>query len=106
MLNQAKTVILITKRTLGERYNPSVPVKALMTPVDKSSIVNGVIEMFRDGQTGFVSNKETNQKRMTDEKALREYVVGLCNNHWRKHKELNGGVKFIPSYTKESKQAA
>lgn len=100
MNNQARTVIMVTKAILGERYNPSVPVKSVMTQLDKTTIINGVIAEFNEGRTGFTLGKASNEKRMTDAKALREYVVGLCNNHWRKHKELNGGVKFIPSYTK------
>lgn len=105
MLNQAKAVIQVTKAMLGERYNPSIPVKSVMTQLDRLSIINGVMELFRDGQTGFAA-KESNVKRMQDARLLREYVVGLCNNHWRKHKELNGGVKFIPSYTKAKTEQA
>ena len=106
MLNQAQTVVRITKNILGDRYKSDAPVKTIMTEQDKKSIIDGVVEMFRDGQTGFTV-KDVNAQRMADPKELRNYVVGLCNNHWRKHKELNGGVKFVPSYTRsELKQAA
>jgi len=100
MLNQAQTVVAITKSVLGERYKSDVPVKAVITPLDKVTIINSVMQSFQEGKTGFALGKESNMKRMTEAKALREYVVGLCNNHWRKHKELNGGIKYIPSYTK------
>ena len=106
MLNQAQTVIKITKSILGDRYKSDVPVRQVMTEIDKKTIIDGVMLSFADGQTGFTV-KDVNAQRMADAKELRNYVVGLCNNHWRKHKELNGGVKFVPSYTRsEVKQAA
>lgn len=105
-LSQAKAVILVTKNILGDRYKSDVPVRSVMTELDKLTIINGVCELFRDGVTGFNPSKDINAQRMGDPKELRIYVVGLCNNHWRKHKELNGGVPFVPSYTRSEQQAA
>lgn len=106
MKNQAQTVVDITKIVLGDRFKSDTPVKSILTAEDKEAIVNGVTEMFVSGATGFAV-KDSNAQRMADAKELRSYVVGLCNNHWRKHKALNGGTKYVPSYTRsEAKIAA
>jgi hypothetical protein len=103
-MNQAQTVVSKTQEILGDRYRGDAAVRTIMTAEDKKAIVELVLAAFRSGETGFAV-KESNAIRVADERELRNYVVGLCNNHWRKHKALNGGVKYEPTY-KILKQAA
>jgi len=51
---------------------------------NKKKIVDQLIEKFEKGELTIKSEQEN----------LRNYMVGLLNNHIRKAKELNGDVKY------------
>ena len=47
--------------------------------------------------TGIVNGDILFNKDISDNKVLRRYVNGMIDNHFRKAKELNGGVKYTPA---------
>lgn len=103
MINQANAVVIATTKILGVRFIAGVDVRTYATPEDKKSVVIEVIGMFIRGETGF-TDKASNAEKMGDTKKLQEYVVGLVNNHWRKHKKLNGGQKYEPKFKRSELQ--
>ena len=65
-------------------------VKTTLTSDQLSSVREDVFSGILTGDILF--NKDTN-----DHKALHRYVNGMVDNHFRKAKELNGGVRYVPT---------
>ena len=103
--------------------------ESMSTPVSqKTAVVNAVAGIlgssFVLGQTNAkeaLSSEQLNEVRETlfngilngtvlfngntgDQKVLSRYVSGMIDNHFRKAKELNGGVKYSPSNPGKSRR--
>ena len=95
MMSQANAVVVASVKVLGDRFQKGVDIKTYASTDDRQRICAEVIRMFNTGETGFAA-KPTNDEKKSDPAKLANYVIGLVNNHWRKHKLLNGGVEYEP----------
>lgn len=57
-----------------------------------------VTEVFHGLQAGDIEHKNPAMK--DDEKECKRYAKALVSNHYKKAKELNGGIKYVPATTR------
>lgn len=90
-ISQKTAVVNAVKEVLGSTFVPNkTQVKDALSSDQLEEIRNNVFNGIINGDIQF--NKDT-----SDEKALRRYVNGMIDNHFRKAKELNGGNKYVPT---------
>lgn len=68
-------------------------IKTLISKDETSSVVQIVMQGFKAGTVEFKDNI-SNAGKLSDEKKLKSYVIGLVNNWFRKDVRLNGGTKY------------
>lgn len=91
-ISQKTAVVNEVVAILGSNYDQTVPVKSQLTAEQFSTIRANVVSGIINGSIAF--NKVTN-----DEKEVARYVSGMISNHFRKAKELNGGLSYAPQST-------
>lgn len=97
-LGQKASVVKAVESVLGSNFiSGETVVKSVITADQLSQVRDQVFNGIKAGNVSY--NGDT-----TDEKALRRYVNGMVQNHFRKAKELNGGNKYTPSSTGTSRK--
>lgn len=92
-IGQKEAVVNAVQTVLGDAFvSGSTNVKSILNESQLAEIRDIVFSGIKNGTVTF--NKDT-----SDEKALRRYVNGMIDNHFRKSKELNGGSKYSASST-------
>jgi hypothetical protein len=92
-ISQKDAVINAVASILGDRFEPGINARELLSAEEITSVKNTVSNGILNGSVSF-------SKDVSDEKAVRRYVAGLVDNHLRKAKELNGGVKYAATTTR------
>ena len=92
-IGQKDAVINAVASILGDRYEAGINARELLSADEITSVKNTVANAILSGSVSY--SKDT-----SDEKAVRRYVAGLVDNHLRKAKELNGGVKYSATTTR------
>ena len=82
MKNQKEMVFSTVISFYGDKFENGMT----FTKEDKSKIVDNLLESFGKGEWEVKSPQEN----------MRNYTVGLLNNHMRKDVRLNGGDKYTP----------
>lgn len=97
VMSQVAAVFAVTTRVLeahGIAFTPnSTVVREVISKEQRAEIIDGVVALFQAGEVEFKAT-ESNAAKLSDPKALRNYVNGLVTNHHKKDKRLNGGVAF------------
>lgn len=91
-LTQKEAVVTAVQSVLGSDYDTSIPAMEQLSKEQVSEVKNSIFSQIKDGAVSF--NKDTD-----DDNELMRYVNGMVSNHFRKAKELNGGVKYSPKTT-------
>jgi hypothetical protein len=86
-IGQKDAVINAVASILGDRYEAGINARELLSADEVTAVKNTVAN-------GILSGSVSYSKDISDEKAVRRYVAGLVDNHLRKAKELNGGMKY------------
>lgn len=92
-IGQKEAVINAVASILGNQYEAGINARDLLSADQISSVKEAVTQGILNGSVSF--SKPTN-----DDKVVRRYVAGLVDNHLRKAKELNGGVKYSAATTR------
>lgn len=95
---QKDAVINAVASVLGDRYEAGINAREILSSDELAEVKNIVANGVLDGSVSF-------SKDSSDEKAVRRYVAGLVDNHLRKAKELNGGVKYSAATTRGPRTA-
>ncbi len=86
--SQKEAVVTAVATILGKSFiQGSTNVKETITADQLTSLREVIFAGIISGEIAF--NKDT-----SDEKAVRRYVNGMIDNHFRKAKELNGGATY------------
>ena len=93
VMSQSESVVHFTKLIMMVNFRPGVPILEYITDQQKEYIVEAVAASIWEGDTEL--SPEARAKYNTP-KLVRSYTVGLVNNWFRKHKELNGGGTYVP----------
>lgn len=90
-VSQKNAVVNAVSGVLGGSFTSGQTVaKELLTAEQLEEVRTTVFNGILNGDIQF--NGDT-----SDSKTLRRYVNGMIDNHFRKAKELNGGVKYTPA---------
>jgi hypothetical protein len=92
-ISQKDAVINSVTSILGDRYEAGINVRELLSAEEITAVKNSVTEAILNGSVSY-------SKDISDDKVVRRYVSGLVENHFRKAKELNGGVKYSAATTR------
>ena len=87
IISQKNAVIDTVKNILKSDYDPSKPVKDILTKEQVGEIKDAILNGILKGEIAY--NKDINQVDV-----IKKYVSGMVSNHFRKAKELNGGTKY------------
>jgi len=95
-MNQKETTVqtvidVLQSRNVEYVLNGDIPVKEVLTDLDKTQIRTILFNKFRNGE---VSYKPEFQDKVDDDQELKKYVSGLLNNWIRKAKEFNSGQTY------------
>lgn len=93
-ISQKDSVINATKEVLGSL--PNVPVKEVLTKDQLIQIRSKVTD-------GIIKGEVVYSKDISNKEDVLKYVRGMVDNHLRKAKELNGGVKLDKTEAKPKK---
>lgn len=97
VMSQVSAVFAVTTRILEAHGIPftanSTVVREVISKEQRAEIIEGVVAFFQAGEVEFKAT-EANATKLSDPKALKNYVNGLVTNHHKKDKRLNGGVAF------------
>ena len=93
MMKQSQSVVEATVSVLGDEFRPGTPILTYITKEQTTQVVDLVTDSIMEGLTEF---SDQARAKYDDRKKVRSYVVGLVNNWFRKHKELNGGGTYVP----------
>ncbi len=86
--SQKEAVVTAVAKILGKSFVAgSTNVKEIITAEQLSQLRETILKGIQSGNIAY--NKDA-----SDEKAVRRYVNGMIDNHFRKAKELNGGQKY------------
>lgn len=86
--SQKEAVVSAVAKILGKSFiSGSTNVKEIITPEQLTQLRETILKGIQAGTIAY--NKDA-----SDEKAVRRYVNGMIDNHFRKAKELNGGTKY------------
>lgn len=91
-ITQALAVVEAVKKVLdktGRMYLPTENYLTFLTKEDREQVEKLVVDGIASGRVAY-------SKGTKDKGAITKYVPGLVLNHLRKHKALNGGVKYVP----------
>lgn len=97
MVSQKNAVVDAVKTVLGARFSTTTSVKSILS---KEEIVEVRALVYEGIKAGTVSLNKT----YSDDTLLKRYVNGLCDNHFRKSKELNGGSSYSPATARSSRK--
>ena len=100
-ISQGKAVYVATVEVLGAsgvEFDPSVPAAEQVDQTTRGQIVERVVDMFRSGEA-VMKESESNRAKLSNTTELRKYVVGLIHNWYKKSRELNGGIAYVPART-------
>jgi hypothetical protein len=90
-IGQKQAVVNAVSSILGSNFTPGeTAVKDIITQDELNKVRDNVFNAISSGSVSY--NGDT-----SDSKALRRYVNGMIQNHFRKAKELNGGEKYTPT---------
>lgn len=92
LLTQREGVYIAVMRTLkssGIEVKKGVAVQTLLTPEHREAIYKLLAQGFSEKRIA-LKTSESNQKKMSDPKALQVYIIGLVNNWLRRDPRLNG----------------
>jgi hypothetical protein len=90
-IGQKQAVVNAVGSILGSDFTAGeTPVKDIITQDQLNKVRDDVFSNIKNGNVSY--NGDT-----SDDKALRRYVNGMVQNHFRKAKELNGGEKYAPT---------
>jgi len=90
-IGQKQAVVSAVKKVLGDAFvDGETNVKEVLTSQQLEEIRKNVLD-------GILNGEVTYNKPTTDINAVRRYVNGMIDNHFRKAKELNGGATYTPS---------
>ena len=95
-ISQKDAVVKQVKAILGSSFDPTKPVKELLT---KSQIIEVRANVVAEIMAGNIAYSLD----ISDEAGMATYVAGLVSNHIRKAKELNGGQSYRPETTNAGK---
>lgn len=88
---QKQAVVKAVANELGTNFQPnSTVVSDVISSEQLNSVQEAVFNGILNGTVDYSGDT-------SDQKTLRRYVNGMVKNHFRKAKELNGGVKYTPS---------
>ncbi len=86
-IGQKEAVVKAVREVLRSQFSSGVNVIAIITRDQKNQIRTKIFNAIVEGYV-------TYSKDISDNKELRKYVNGMVDNHIRKAKELNGGIKY------------
>lgn len=91
--SQKQAVIDAIMDVMGSSFvSGQTDVKATLSPEKLADVRQQVYN-------GIVAGKVAYNKDLKDTKTISRYVAGMIDNHFRKAKELNGGMQYKPSAT-------
>lgn len=97
-LGQKEAVVNAVESVLGSGFTKGeTVVKNVVTADQLAQVRQQVFDGIKNGSISY--NGDT-----TNDQALRRYVNGMIQNHFRKAKELNGGNKYVPTSTGTSRR--
>lgn len=92
-IKQKDAVVNAVVEILGDDFTPfNTVVSEVITADQKRAVREIVFNGILDGGVAYT-------KDISDESAVKKYVSGLVNNHFRKAKDLNGGSSYAPTGT-------
>jgi len=95
--SQKEAVVAAVEEILGDNFESGV------TPV-KETITSDQLGQLREQiLTGILGGSIAYNGDRSDSKAVSRYVNGMIDNHFRKAKELNGGMKYTVKNTSGSR---
>lgn len=86
-MKQVTAVVNCTKIVLGNAFEAGRPILEYISDADTGRVEMLVAQGITSGEVDYGKDK-------SDLKEVMKYVRGMVNNHFRKCKELNGGVKY------------
>jgi hypothetical protein len=93
---QKQAVIDVVQATLPN-FVPGMNAKSMLSDEQLKIIRETIIGGIRVGDIDY-------SKDATNERTVKNYVHGMVDNHLRKAKELNGGVKYAPATSRPRKE--
>ena len=88
------TILAVLKeRGVDYKLNGETPISEVFTDSDKTKVRDLLVTGFRKGEIEMADDSKAKYK---EDKALKQYVIGLINNWVRKAPEFNGGQTYAP----------